>query len=80
MGDKIVKSKNLCCQLVVFTRHSLLNVSGCTSQETKKKLDREVKTDVAQIQLTKFMLYNLPLNRRMVNYFFILYLDEHKMF
>ena len=49
----------------------------------KKNLDRQVKTDVAQIQLTKFLLYNLPLNRRMVNYFFILkvlsYLDEHKM-
>ena len=25
MGDKLAKSKNLCCHLVVFTRYSLLN-------------------------------------------------------
>ena len=24
MGDKLAKSKNLCCHLVVFTRYSLL--------------------------------------------------------
>ena len=25
MGDKLAKSKNLCCHLVVFTRYSLLS-------------------------------------------------------
>ena len=28
MGDKLAKSKNLCCQLVVFTRYSLLRLSN----------------------------------------------------
>ena len=35
MGDKLVKSKILCCQLVVFTRCSLLNIFAKFHSDTK---------------------------------------------
>ena len=34
MGDKIVKSKNLCCQPVVFPSLSLLSAKGITDEIT----------------------------------------------
>ena len=42
MGAKLVKSKSLCCQLVVFTRYSLLSSKRVPIYATENGLKSEV--------------------------------------
>ena len=85
MGDKIVKSKNLYCQPVVFPSLSLLNskltgsdvdLLSLNSPKTRTKITRPIKTLTAKLAFFNFQGYKFLLRTTKV----IMYFKGHKTY